>query len=295
MRPACAATTTKSSRTVEPRNTLPATPRCSSDRDGRCARSAPGCRGGTRRRSRCPASSRDRCVLLAPTSTSSSSTTRPSCGTVTNPVGADREAEPLLPDPRTRVDIDARAQHRVADRGVRARPGSAGPSWTPVADHRTRRRCGRTALSRHAAPITASGPDFGRHASTLRGRVDHGRSGGCRGSVGRRRVEQRGDLRPGRGKARPSRSRRAPAGTRAGQVGRMDDHRPRPGRLQQRRIQLVVEETYRPQGQPSCSGATPWISAPVRFRRHARPPAATAANGVRAGPPEKTRVPGTCR
>ena len=54
-------------------------------------------------------------VVLAPTSTSLSITTRPSCGTVWNPSGRDSEAEPILSDPDARVDIDPVADQRMGD------------------------------------------------------------------------------------------------------------------------------------------------------------------------------------
>ena len=63
----------------------------------RCARSAPDCRGASRRRSRVSCSEPRSIVVLAPISTSSSSTTRPSCGTLRNPSPAGTKPKPSWP------------------------------------------------------------------------------------------------------------------------------------------------------------------------------------------------------
>ena len=77
-------------------------------------------------------------VVLAPISTSSPMSTRPSCGTLSWPARraspvAEREAEAVLADPRAGVDHDPGADQAMAQ-------GRAGPDHAVGAEARRRRR-----------------------------------------------------------------------------------------------------------------------------------------------------------
>ena len=147
-------------------------------------------------------------VLLAPISTSSCSSTRPSCGTVRNPRTGDRKAEAFLSDPRAGIDIDPVAENRMTDAGMRADPAVAA-EHDAAADHR-----GRT--------DAAAGADFGTglddtKRTDIGRRIDHrslvdDRRRMNAGRCHRRRVEQLRDPRPARiGLARHDRHRSCPA------------------------------------------------------------------------------------
>ncbi len=124
-------------------------------------------------------------VLLAPISTSSPISTRPSCGTLRWPRCAEREAEAVLPDPHARVDHhpladQAMAEGRAgADHAVRAEPDAgadhrigadpaARPELGPGLDHRAgrdpaariepRRGVDQRAAPRCPRPADAPGP-----------------------------------------------------------------------------------------------------------------------------------------
>ena len=145
-------------------------------------------------------------VVLAPTSTSSSSMTRPSCGTLS-------EARRRRPRSRTPPGRCARRDRRRPGRrasawltaGLRADPAVRAQHHA-LADH----RAGADAAARADLRAARRSPPAARSrpmGSTSRAGVDHGGSGARRGAPAAR-VEQRGDPRPGQHRAPRSRSRR---------------------------------------------------------------------------------------
>ena len=133
-------------------------------------------------------------VVLAPISTSSSITTRPSCGTDMEAVRRDREPETLLADAGAGVDVDPIADQRMRQRSMRADPDIAA-DLNAVADHRHGTHRARAGRSIDAVPDDRQRPDFGGRVDPRRGGDDRGRMdpGGDR----RRRMEQRRDPCPG--------------------------------------------------------------------------------------------------
>ncbi len=132
-------------------------------------------------------------VLLAPTSTSSSRITRPSCGTVRKPAASWRSRS--LPARSARPDTRAPGRPaRRASRWPARRSGSPRPITHAVADHRAGADRG-SARRRGARPDHRQRPDLGRWDRPRR-RVDHGARMDARPDR-RRRMEQRGDAGPG--------------------------------------------------------------------------------------------------
>ena len=106
-------------------------------------------------------------VVLAPISTSSSITTRPSCGTVWKPSGGDGEAEAVLADADAGIDVDPVADQRVRQRWHAGRSARRGRSPR-------RRRSPPAAPIRPRGPIDDILPDH-RQRSDLGGRDRSGR------------------------------------------------------------------------------------------------------------------------
>ena len=117
---ACPPTRTKSSSTVEPE-----IPTCATTMQQRPRVTLwPICTRLSRREPAPITVSRDdprSIVELAPTSTSSSRITRPSWGIERNPPGGGK-SEPFLPNPRTRMNVDARSQNRETKAHMCANP-----------------------------------------------------------------------------------------------------------------------------------------------------------------------------
>ena len=99
-------------------------------------------------------------VVLAPTSTSSPTTTRPSCGTEESRGGG--EAESFLADPGARIDVHPGTDDRMAETGMGANPAVGGPDRPRPRQWRRRDRCGEQ------APTFCPGLNQGREGPTSR-------------------------------------------------------------------------------------------------------------------------------
>ena len=154
-------------------------------------------------------------VLLAPISTSSSSTTRPTCGTVRKSGRRGGEAEPVLADARAGVQGHARADQGMAHARMGA-DAAIGTEHHAVADHGRRADAAARADLR-PAPMTASGPISADGSTTRFGVHDRARVHARAEAAGQ---DGRG-RRPGpsRHRARALTSARVPAGTRAAMSG----------------------------------------------------------------------------
>ena len=215
-------------------------------------------------------------VVLAPTSTSSSRITRPSCGTREEAVRRDGEAEALLADARAGIDIDPRAEQRVRQAGMRA-DAAVGAEHHPVADHRARADAAARPDLRAGADHRQR-PDLGAGVDGRAGCDD--RAGMDAGPERRQRMEQRGDPRPGDvrlvGDDRPPQ----PAGTRAAMSGctiTAPALRSPPARGRYLRLSRKLTSP----GPAVCSGATP---VSISRRGGASPSAASATAASACGP-----------
>ena len=135
----------------------------SAGRAARCGRPGPGCRSWCRRRSRVSPSVARSIVVLAPISTSSSTTTRPICGTLWWAPLVGGVAEAVGAEHGAGVDDAPGARARCRRRARRAGGGRA-PSPTGKPPPTTRRRCS-------TAPAPDPAPRADHHVAVRRRRV----------------------------------------------------------------------------------------------------------------------------